>query len=147
MTLPAHAVAEVQRLLDEAARRALAEELHVDPALIPLRSRQPEPADGGDDDAINRGADDGPSPQGVTRPAPTASCPGVQTRDPAELTPVEAEALERADELDSGTLVERLAETADDVAYLSGTTGDDLRELAALALSLARRLDADPGGD
>jgi hypothetical protein len=56
--LPAHVLAEVQRLLDEAARRALADELHIDPALIPLRAGEAAPADRRDDDLRHRGADD-----------------------------------------------------------------------------------------
>lgn len=59
-----------------------------------------------------------------------------------ELTPAEVGALEDVEQLDSGTLAERLADTADDIASGSRSTPADLRELAALALALARRFDA-----
>jgi hypothetical protein len=58
-----------------------------------------------------------------------------------ELAPHEADALTRAEQLDGGRLAERLADAAHDVAYRAATTPDDLRQLAGLALTLARRSD------
>ena len=63
------------------------------------------------------------------------------TPDPDELLPAEADALERADQLDSGALSEQLLHIADHVQYDPHATADDLRQLAAIALILARRVD------
>ena len=64
--------------------------------------------------------------------------------DPVELTAAEAQALGHAAELDSGTLVERLTDLADLSVY--GLVGpDDLRQLAAISLVLARRFDTGEG--
>jgi len=65
----------------------------------------------------------------------------MRAADFDELTPVEAAALARAGELDSGMLAERLAATADDIASGARGNAGDLRDLAALALELARRYD------
>ena len=59
---------------------------------------------------------------------------------PDELTDIEAALLEAADELDSGTLAERLADAAHHAAHDATTTATELRQLAAYALTLARRV-------
>jgi hypothetical protein len=60
MTLPPHVLAEVQQILDREARLALADELHVDPAVIPLRSGKTEPGNGSDLHPVDHRADDRP---------------------------------------------------------------------------------------
>ena len=56
-----------------------------------------------------------------------------------QLDQAEQAALERAARLDAGENAEALADKAHHVAYVSTTTAQDLRELAALCLIAARR--------
>jgi hypothetical protein len=73
-------------------------------------------------------------------PTVAPSLPSVPTPpDPAELTPAEVDALERAEQLDSGTLAEQLADAGHAIAFDPGVGAEELRRLAGLALSFARR--------
>ena len=64
----------------------------------------------------------------------------------AELNAVEEAMLAGAEQLDSGTLAERLADTAHAVAY-APASAEQLRELAALALVCSRRVEQSASGD
>ena len=76
------------------------------------------------------------------RPMLAAAYAPVSAPDPAELTAAEQDAITLAETLDSGSLAERLADTAHDISRRSTTGPDELRDLAALALVLARRTTA-----
>jgi hypothetical protein len=79
----------------------------------------------------------------VTSDRPNTATAFAGVEDPVELTPDEIDAIERADTLDAGSLAELLADVAHDVSHRSTVGPAELRELAGLALSLARRVDVE----